>query len=148
MYDSHVDNDAFTLFVYLNEKNITDHLQIVEEDGIQVLQGNNFIYITPTSTCSDNSAVRLSDVLLILGHIRILAAKYDVVLNSSDSKKQKSLGFSIEMVFLDNFRHHVFFTDFKSDFESIHGNTKWFEFCLPDDCNLLVGACGSEDFSY
>ena len=52
------------------------------------------------------------------------------------------------MVFLEDFRTHLTFTDYKTNFESDHTNTEWHELYLPNDYNLLIGACGVEDFSF
>jgi hypothetical protein len=74
-----------------------------------------------------------------------LVAKYAISSIASDAKRQKSDGISVEMVFLEDFKS---FTDYKTGFESSHTSTEWFEFCLPNDCNVIIGACGGEDFSF
>lgn len=149
MHDSFVDSNSSTLNIYLNRKIILEQLKTTKQDGSKhELFGNNFIYMTPMSNTSGDSSVMLSGVLVAIENVRILTATHDIAVAPSNTKKQKSSGSSLEMVFLENFRNHKTFTDYKSDFESKHTNTEWYEFCLPSDSNLLIGACGSEDFNF
>jgi hypothetical protein len=150
MYKEFIDNGYPTLNIYLNKKIILEKITNYSlGSGKYVLSGDNFVYVTPRSHTTGDFGAMLSDILSVIENMRILAAKYDGDNSSTSStKKQKLSGSSIEMVFVESFKNHQNFTDHKKTFEVNHTNTEWYEFYLPDDSNILIGACGIEDFSF
>jgi len=149
-YKEFIDNDYQTLNIYLNRTIILEKITNLSA-GKHELSGDNFVYVTPKSHTKTDFVVMLSTLLSTIGDIRILVVKYDGDNSSTSSppaKKQKSSGSSIEMVFAESFRSHQNFIEHKKNFEKKHTNSEWYEFYLPDDSNILIGACGVEDSSF
>jgi hypothetical protein len=150
LYNEFIDNDHPTLNVYLNRKIILEKITNLSA-GKHELSGDNFVYVTPKSHTKIDFAAMLSDLLDTIENMRILVAKYDGESSSASSttaKKQKLSGSSIEMVFAESFKNHQNFINHKKTFEANHTNSEWYEFYLPDDSNILIGACGVEDSSF
>jgi hypothetical protein len=150
LYNEFIDNDHPTLNVYLNRKIILEKITNLSA-GKHELSGDNFVYVTPKSHTKIDFAAMLSNLLDTIENVRILVAKYDGESSSASSttaKKQKLSGSSIEMVFAESFKNHQNFINHKKTFEANHTNSEWYEFYLPDDSNILIGACGVEDSSF
>lgn len=151
MHHAFVDSNASTLSVHLNKRVILEQVDGLQESKMNksLLSENNFIYITPQAGLAGDSSIMLSGFFTGVAKLTILAASYNISSSTFPiSKKTKAPGKSIEMVFLEDFRAHKNFIAFKNGFEQSHMNTEWFEFNLPEDCHVIIGACGGEDSSF
>lgn len=151
----------FTLNVFLNTQLVLQQVDELEETRQTTgrLSADNFVYMTPTSSDAESSSqMLLSDLLALIPEVRILVAKHGVGEDGAaddgqdaslpPEKKAKLGGSSIKMIFMEEFKTHEAFSKHKQEIEAKHSNTLWYELSLPDDSNVIIGACGDEDLSF
>jgi hypothetical protein len=151
----------FTLNVFLKTQLVLQQVDELDQTGQTTgyLSADNFVYMTPTnSDAKSSSQMSLSDLLALIPEVCILVAKHGVGEDAAaddeqdvslpSAKKAKLGGSSIEMIFMEEFRTHELFSEHKQEVEAEHSNTLWYELYLPDDSNVIIGACGDEDSSF
>ena len=107
------------------------------------LSNDQVVYITPYGINDEKPTLNLSQVLkfLPLTHIIVALTKTQVMFNLQEKME-------VICICLDEYLKTENFTKMYEEFNKSHSNTDWYDITIPEDSNVVLGACRDIDYSF